>query len=145
MSIFLSSRMAKRKKGPSSSPTSSTSPTGASARSSGYVKENDFKFGVSVASRVIHTGVVNGLRCRFCIAFGREDKVGAKRKTTSLGQSWLAPFRYDNIETHMKTQHAVKWAEFEEAKIAWGGLACQTRLQECDNFFCRIMASEAAQ
>ncbi|KAI2512218.1 hypothetical protein MHU86_2094 [Fragilaria crotonensis] len=35
----------------------------------------------------------------------------------------------------MKTQHAVKWAEFEEAKIAWGGLACQTRLQECDNFF----------
>jgi hypothetical protein len=40
-----------------------------------------------------------------------------------------------NIDTHVKTQHAVKWAEFEEAKIAWGGLACQTWLQECDKFF----------
>ncbi len=59
------------------------------------MKENEFKFRVSVASRVIHTGVVNGLHCQFCIAFGREDKVGAKRKTTSLGQSWVAPCWYD--------------------------------------------------
>ena len=135
MSILVSS-MSKRKKGSSSQAVSTSPSGGASApRSSSYVKENDFKFGVRVASRVINTGVVNGLRCRFCIAFGREDKAGSKRKTTSLGQTWITPFRYDNIDAHMKTQHAVKWSEFEEAKSSWGGLDCETRLQECDNFF----------
>jgi hypothetical protein len=74
---------------------------------------------VSVASRQLHTGAVNGLRCRFCLAFGREEKSGSKRKATTLGQSWTAPFRYDNIETHMKNQHAIKWAEYNKAKKDW--------------------------
>ena len=66
-----------------------------SARGSAYVKENDVKLGLSVISRVMHTGVVNGLRCRFCMAFGRKDKVGMKRKgvTAAAQLSWSVPFR----------------------------------------------------
>jgi hypothetical protein len=79
-----------------------------SDRASSYVKENDIKFGVSVTSRVIHTGVVNGLRCRFCVAFGRELKVGTMRKVCASGQSCTVPFRYDNIENHVCTQHPLK-------------------------------------
>lgn len=105
-----------------------------SARSSSYVKENDIKFGISVASRVMHTGVVNGLRCRFCVAFGREAKVGSKRKASSpgSGQSWTVPFRYDNIENHVRTQHPLKWAEYEKAKMIW---KYTSRYDECNKFF----------
>ena len=111
--------------------------TSASARSCSYISENDLKLGVSVASRKLHTGVVNGLRCRFCLAFGREEKVGAKRKSATLGQSWAAPFRYDNIETHMKFQHASKWSEYEEAKKAWEFLTPVLRKEACNLFFVR--------
>jgi hypothetical protein len=105
---------------------------GGAARSSSYVKENDIKFGVSVASRQLHTGTVNDLRCRFCLAFGREEKSGSKRKATHLGQAWTSPFRYDNIETHMKNQHAMKWAEYEEAKKDWDYTSCK---EQSDSFF----------
>ena len=105
---------------------------GGAARSSSYVKENDIKFGVSVASRQLHMGTVNGLRCRFCLAFGREEKSGSKRKATHLGQAWTSPFRYENIETHMKNQHAMKWAEYEEAKKDWD---YTSRKEQSDSFF----------
>ena len=78
-----------------------TSTTGV-VRSCAYIKEDDIKLGVSVASRKLHPGVVDGLRCRFCLAFGCEERVDAKRKAPTLGQSWVAPFRCDNIKTHMK-------------------------------------------
>ena len=105
-----------------------------SARGSSYVKENDVKFGLSVTSRVMHTGVVNGLRCRFCVAFGREERVGSKRKgfCPTSQQSWVFPFRYDNIENHVRTQHPSKWDEYETAKLKW---KYATRYDECNNFF----------
>jgi len=28
-------------------------------------------------------------------------------------QGWCAPFRYDNIENHMRTQHRTKWLEYD--------------------------------
>lgn len=105
----------------------------ARSRCSAYVKENDVKFGVMVASRILHTGVVNGLRCRFCIAFGREERVGSKRKTTQAsGQAWTVPFRYDNIENHVRTQHPLKWAEYEDAKTRWKH---NSRYEEWNSFF----------
>jgi hypothetical protein len=102
-------------------------------RSSSYVKENDIKFGVSVSSRVIHTGAVHGLRCRFCIAFGREEKVGSKRKSNQgSGQTWTIPFRYDNIENH------VKWSAYEEAKTRW---KYALRYEESNKFFAEVSAT----
>ena len=53
------------------------------------------------------------MQCRFCIAFGHEEKVGAKRQPTIVVQGWTRPFRYDNIETHLSSQHPTKYAEYK--------------------------------
>ncbi len=85
-----------------------------------------------MATRILHTGVVNGLQCRFCIAFGRKERVGSKRKTTQAsGQAWTVPFRYDNIENHVRTQHPLKWAEYEDAKTRWKHTS---QYEDCNNF-----------
>jgi hypothetical protein len=69
-------------------------------RSSEYVKANDNRFGLRVSSKAPNCNNVNSLQCRFYIAFGREEKVGAKRKLSTDVQGWIRPFRYDNIENH---------------------------------------------
>ncbi len=44
-----------------------------------YVKDNDVRLGLRVSTRVANGGLqVIGLQCCFYIAFGREEKVGAK-------------------------------------------------------------------
>ncbi|CAM6029622.1 unnamed protein product [Sphagnum balticum] len=82
-------------------------------RSSEYVKANDDRFGLRVSSKASNCNKVNNLQCRFCIAFGREEKVGAKRKLSTDVQGWIRPFRYDNIENHVFGQHPVKWAKYK--------------------------------
>jgi hypothetical protein len=74
-------------------------------RSLAHVKVNDAQYGLKVASCDPKTSKVFGLQCRFFIAFGQEEKVGFKRKPTTTIQGWSTPFRYDNIENHMCTQH----------------------------------------
>ncbi len=85
-----------------------------SSRSSTYVKANDARYGLKVASCDPKTSKV--LKCHFCIAFGQEDKVGSKRKPTTIVQGWLTPFRYNNIENHMRTQHPTQWAQYATIK-----------------------------
>ncbi len=81
-------------------------------RSSGYVKDNDVRYGLKVAHRDPKSSKVIGLQCRFCIAFGREEKVGSKRKAATTVQGWSHPFRYDNIENHLRNQHSGQWAVY---------------------------------
>jgi hypothetical protein len=87
-----------------------------SFHSSAYVKANDVWYGLKVASRDPKTSKVFGLQCRFCIAFGREEKVGSKQKPTTTVQGWSTPFRYNNIENHMRTQHPTQWAQYVAIK-----------------------------
>jgi hypothetical protein len=83
-------------------------------RSSQHVTGNDAKFGLKVIYRDAKTGAVNSLQCRFCISFGRQEKVGAKRKAKRKVQAWSAPFRYENIEGHVRDQHADKFEEYSK-------------------------------
>jgi hypothetical protein len=79
-----------------------------------YVKDNDVRLGLRVSTRAANGGPqVSGLQCRFCIAFGRDEKVGAKRQASTVVQGWMRPFRYDNIESHVSGQHPTKWAEYK--------------------------------
>ncbi len=59
-------------------------------RSSGYVKDNDIRYGLKVAYRDPKSLKVTGLQCHFCTAFGREEKVGSKHKVSQpyFGQVW---------------------------------------------------------
>ncbi len=82
-------------------------------RSSGYVKDNDVRYGLKVTHRDPKSSKVIGLQCRFCIAFGREEKVGSKRKAVTTVQGWSHPFRYDNIENHLRNQHSGQWAVYQ--------------------------------
>jgi hypothetical protein len=86
-----------------------------SNRASEYVKDNDVRLGLRVSTRAANGGPqVTGLQCRFCIAFGCKEKVGAKRQALTVVQGWMRPFRYDNIESHVSGQHPTKWAEYKQ-------------------------------
>jgi hypothetical protein len=86
-----------------------------SNRASEYVKDNDIRLGLRVSTRATNGGLqVTGLQCRFCIAFGREEKVGAKRQASIVVQGWMRPFCYDNIESHVSGQHPTKWTEYKQ-------------------------------
>ena len=54
--------------------------------SSGYVKDNDVRYGLKVAHRDPNSPKVTGLQCRGCIAFGQEENVGSKRKAATTVQ-----------------------------------------------------------
>jgi hypothetical protein len=82
-------------------------------RLSGYVKDNDVHYGLKVAHHDPKSLKVTGLQCCFCIAFGREEKVGSKRKAATTVQGWNHPFRYDNIENHLRNQHSGQWALYQ--------------------------------
>jgi len=81
--------------------------------SSGYVKDNDVRYGLKVAYCDPKSSKVTDLQCRFCIAFGREEKVGSKRKVATTIQGWSHPFHYDNIENHLRNQHSGQWALYQ--------------------------------
>ncbi len=59
--------------------------------SSGYVKDNDVRYGLKVAHRDPKSLKVTGLQCHFCIAFGWEEKVGSKRKLWLLFKDGAIP------------------------------------------------------
>ncbi len=83
-------------------------------RASEYVKDNDVRLDLRVSTRAVNGGPqVTGLQCRFCIAFGRKEKVGAKDQASTVVQGWMRPFRYDNIESHVSGQHPTKWVEYK--------------------------------
>jgi hypothetical protein len=82
-------------------------------RSLGYVKDNDVRYGLKVAYRDPKSSKVTGLQCRFCIAFGREEKVGSKRKAATTVQGWSHPFCCNNIEKHLRNQHSGQWALYQ--------------------------------
>ena len=52
--------------------------------------------------------------CQFCRHFSREDKVGQKRKPTTVTKSFNKPFRPNNAYAqHLEGQHPAKWAEYQ--------------------------------
>ena len=46
-----------------------------------FCMAHEAEFGVKVTSQDASTSVVTSVVCRFCVAFGREEKVGLKRKS----------------------------------------------------------------
>ncbi|KAH8940421.1 hypothetical protein BDL97_15G087400 [Sphagnum fallax] len=87
---------------------------------SNYVKDNDVRLGLKVSTRATNGGSqVTGLQCHFCIAFGREEKVGAKRQALTAIQGWMRPFCYDNIESHCFDSIVERQAFFDYVPVAF--------------------------
>lgn len=69
-------------------------------------------YGLEVASRDPETGDVTSVACRFCVAFGREQKVGQKRKPRSTTKYFTPPYRCELYRQHLKGQHPSRWAQY---------------------------------
>ena len=82
-----------------------------------FREEHQLEYGLEVASRNPTTKEVDSVRCKFCIAFGKEGASTAarKRKVTDNIKYFTRPFRADNYKSHLKT-HKEKWAEYQALK-----------------------------
>ena len=69
-------------------------------------------YGLQISERAPTTKEVISVSCQFCIFFGREEKVGAKRKATSNIQYFRCPFCADVYTRHMLSQHHVVWERY---------------------------------
>lgn len=70
-------------------------------------------YGLKVSARHPSSGEVSSCVCRFCIAFGREEKIGGKRARTT-NMKYFQTFRTDGYQRHLSTAHAQKWAEYQQ-------------------------------
>ena len=72
------------------------------------------KYGLKITARHPNSSNVASVACKFCIAFGREDNVGATRKRTTnvyckQVKYWKqGSFRTDNYLSHMRAQRPSK-------------------------------------
>ena len=61
---------------------------------------------------------VTAVVCRFCVVFGREEKVGLKRKSIATKKYFKAPFRPVLYYQHHESQHPSMWLSYSEASDA---------------------------
>lgn len=64
-------------------------------------------------SRDPESNVVTSVACRFCEKFGREEKVGAKRRATQHVKHFKQPFRTENYHQHHLGQHPARWSDYQ--------------------------------
>ena len=77
-----------------------------------FQSKHEVEFGLRVTQRHPRTKCAVSVECRFCHVFGREAKVGAKRKPTSNVHYFTAPFRVELYRRHAEGQHPTKWTEY---------------------------------
>ncbi|KAI9908572.1 hypothetical protein PsorP6_003599 [Peronosclerospora sorghi] len=79
-----------------------------------FQRGHEGQFGLVVTERDEATSAVRAVTCQFCLKFGREAKLRAKRKRTSNAQSFSAPFRVDVYTRHHENAHPEIWAKFQQ-------------------------------
>jgi hypothetical protein len=70
-------------------------------------------------SRDLKTCEVVSACCRFCKFLGKEgnDDDKGKRKTMSNVKFFTAPWRCDNMKSHLKINHKIMFAKFSKCSI----------------------------
>ena len=81
-------------------------------RSTPFNQSHCLEYGVKVCQVDPALRVVLLVACLFCIHFGREVKVGQKRKATCNTKYFKRPFRKDNYNLHMEGQHSGCWSVY---------------------------------
>ena len=67
-----------------------------------------------MCERDASTMTVVSVSCQFCLHFGREEKIGAKRKVTANITYFRRPFRADTYSRHLLSQHSTHWQTYRE-------------------------------
>ena len=78
-----------------------------------FQNAHKLRFGLKVTGLNPETNEVTACACRFFLAFGREAKVGAKRKPTDRVK-YFERFRTDNYVQHLKLEHPQHWAQYQK-------------------------------
>ncbi|TMW57228.1 hypothetical protein Poli38472_003153 [Pythium oligandrum] len=82
-----------------------------------FLPAHSLKFGLEVVAREEQTQDVTAVLCLFCKHFGREERVGAKRRATTNFKYFKPPFRTDQYLQHHRLQHPKRWAAYEAASV----------------------------
>ncbi|KAH6600444.1 hypothetical protein BASA50_002301 [Batrachochytrium salamandrivorans] len=85
----------------------------AAPRDTLFNHQHTLTYGLKVVSKDAKTGKVDLVACRLCIAFGIEEKVGAKRQKTVCKKTFGPQFRPENYRSHLTTQHPKAWAAYQ--------------------------------
>lgn len=72
------------------------------------------EFALKIVSTSDTTGQATVVKCLFCTFYGREEKVGAKRKVANTVKQFFFPFRRECFRNHHKRQHPVQWTEYQQ-------------------------------
>jgi hypothetical protein len=89
-------------------------------RSSGYVMDNDVRYGLKGAHRDPKSSEVTNLQCSNCIALVGRRRLGrSARLQLLLKDGVIHPFRYDNIEHHLCNQHSGQWALYQALECSF--------------------------
>jgi hypothetical protein len=83
-----------------------------SSRKTPFQIKHELEFGLKVSQRDPGTKLVLSVRCQFCVHFGKEEKVGSKRKAAQTTKEFGPPFRQENYRSHLNSQHPIRWAEY---------------------------------
>ena len=78
-----------------------------------YNPTHDLKYGIKVAEIDPVSVEVVSACCQFCIFFGREEKVGAKRKPTAYTNYFRALFCVKHFRKHLNGQHPSRWEAYQ--------------------------------
>ncbi|KAJ1344447.1 hypothetical protein BSLG_001007 [Batrachochytrium salamandrivorans] len=85
----------------------------AAPRDTLFNHQHTLTYGLKIVSKDAKTGKVDLVACRLCIAFGIEEKVGAKRQKTVCKKTFGPQFRPENYRSHLTTQHPKAWAAYQ--------------------------------
>lgn len=83
--------------------------------------QQEYGFQISKLDTVTRRIIV--VACKFCIAFGRKSKIGAKRQKTITKKTFGLVFCIKNYLIHLKSKHPIRWKEyqsfFKESKLIY--------------------------
>ena len=83
-----------------------------------FQKLHATEFGLKVSQRDPSNSGVLAVACQFCVAFGRECEVDAKRKQHSYVKVFAPLFRKENYRSHFLSDHPIKWSEYYSSSTA---------------------------
>ncbi|ETN22153.1 hypothetical protein PPTG_02175 [Phytophthora nicotianae INRA-310] len=82
------------------------------SRSTPFQDRHLLEFGLKISERNPESEVVFAVARRFCISFGRDEKVGSKRKQTANTKYFKLPFRPEQYRSHLTGQHLNRWEHY---------------------------------
>jgi hypothetical protein len=76
----------------------------------------EVKYAVQICMRDPVSKDVTSVVCLLCTNFGRDnnDAPDRKQKRTSNDKYYVAPWRSDNVVSHLRKQHAAMWEEYKK-------------------------------